>query len=205
MPAGPVIPRLVNVATPLTALTVTVPIRDEPDEPEVNVAVTDDPVETVLLAESWKVRTGCVVKAIAETAPAAFVVLTIFVAAPTPKVMFCVATVRPVAVKVMVYEPVGPVMPRLVNVTTPLMALTVTVPIKDEPAEPAVMEAVTDDPVETLKLLASWNLRTGWVVKATALAAPAAVVTLTILVAAASPMVMFCVATVKPVAVKVIV
>ena len=79
------------------ALTVTVPIRDEPAEPAVMLAVTDEPVETVLLAESWKVRTGCVVKATAETAPAAFVVLTIFVAAPTPRVMFCVATVNPPA------------------------------------------------------------------------------------------------------------
>ena len=89
--------------------------------------------------------------------------------------------------------------------TTPLMALTVTVPISDEPAEPAVMEAVTEEPVETLKLLASWNLRTGCVVKATALTAPAAFVTLAILVAAASVTVMFCVATVNPVAVKVMV
>ena len=83
------------------------------------------------------------------------------------------------------------------------MALTVTVPIRDEPEEPAVIEAVTDEPVETLKLLASWNLTTGCVVKATAETAPAAFVTLTILVAAASPTVMFCVATVRPVAVKV--
>ena len=75
--------------------------------------------------------------------------------------------------------------PRPLNVTTPLMAATVTVPIKDEPAEPAVRVAVTDEPVEMLKELASWNLTTGCVVKATALTAPAAVVTLTILVAAA--------------------
>ena len=89
------------------------------------------------------------------------VVLTILVAAPTPKVIVCVATVRPVAVKVMVYVPAGPVMPRPLNVTVPLTALTITVPIKDEPAEPAVRVAVTEEPVEILKLLASWNLTTG--------------------------------------------
>ena len=94
-------------------------------------------------------------------APAAFVVLTIFVAAPTPKVIVCVATLNPVAVNVMVYEPVGPVMPRPLNVTTPFTAATVTVPISDEPAEPAVSVAVTAEPVEILKLLASWNLTTG--------------------------------------------
>ena len=85
------------------------------------------------------------------------------------------------------------------------MAATVTVPIKDEPAEPAVNVAVTEDPVEMLKELASWNLTTGCVVNATAETAPAAVVTLTILVAAADTTVMFCVATVRPVAVKVMV
>jgi hypothetical protein len=198
-------PRPENVTTPLIALTVTVPIRDDPAEPAVRVAVTEEPVETVLLAESWKVRTGCVVNAIALTAPAAFVVLTILVAAPTPKVMFCVATVNPVAVNVIVYEPAGPVIPRPENVTMPPTAATVTLPMSDEPADPAVMEAVTDDPVEILKLLASWNLTTGCVVKATALTAPAALVVVTILVAAAAPSVMFCVATVNPVAVNVIV
>jgi hypothetical protein len=85
------------------------------------------------------------------------------------------------------------------------MALTVTVPIRDEPAEPAVRVAVTEEPVEMLKLLASWNLTTGCVVKATALTAPAALVVVTILVAAAATSVMFCVATVNPVAVNVIV
>jgi hypothetical protein len=196
-------PRPANVTMPPIAATVTLPINDDPAEPAVMEAVTEEPVETVLLAESWKVRTGCVVNAIPLTAPAAFVVLTIFVAAPTPSVMFCVATVNPVAVKVIVYEPTGPVIPRPENVTTPPMAATVTVPISDEPAEPAVMEAVTVEPVEMLKEFASWNRTTGWVVNAIALAAPAAFVTLTILVAAASATVMFCVATVNPVAVKV--
>ena len=40
--------------------------------------------------------------------------------------------------------------PRSVKVTTPATALTVAVPIKEEPAEPAVMEAVTEEPVETV-------------------------------------------------------
>ena len=89
--------------------------------------------------------------------------------------------------------------------TVPLIAATVTVPISDDPDEPEVRVAVTEEPVEILKLLASWNLRTGCVVKATALTAPDAVVVVTILVAAASATVMFCVATVNPVAVKVMV
>ena len=89
--------------------------------------------------------------------------------------------------------------------TVPLTALTVTAPIKDDPAEPAVMLAVTEEPVEILKLLASWNLTTGWVVKAVVETAPDAAVTVTILVAAASATVMFCVATVRPLAVKVMV
>ena len=42
------------------------------------------------------------VNAIPLTAPAAFVVLTIFVAAAAARVIVCVATVNPVAVKVMV-------------------------------------------------------------------------------------------------------
>jgi hypothetical protein len=97
------------------------------------------------------------------------------------------------------------VIPRLVKVTTPPTAATVTVPISDDPAEPAVRVAVTDDPVETLKEFASWNLTTGCVVNAMALVAPAAFVTVTIFVAAAAESVMFCVATVSPVAVNVIV
>jgi tRNA-binding EMAP/Myf-like protein len=96
-------------------------------------------------------------------------------------------------------------MPRPLNVTTPPIAATVTVPRRVDPAEPAVRVAVTDDPVEILKLLASWNLTTGWVVKAIPLTAPAALVVLTIFVAAAAPRVIVCVATVNPVAVKVIV
>jgi hypothetical protein len=142
------------------AATVTVPINDDPAEPAVMEAVTEEPVETLKLFASWKRRTGCVVKAMALAAPAAVVTVTIFVAAASPKVIVCVATVRPVAVKVMVYEPAGPVMPRLVNDATPLTALTVTVPI-NVPPEPAVMEAVTDEPVEILKELASWKRRTG--------------------------------------------
>jgi hypothetical protein len=126
------------------------------------------------------------------------------VAAASVTVTFCVATVNPVAVKVMVYEPAGPVIPRLVNDATPLTALTVTVPINDPP-EPAVMDAVTDEPVETVLLAESWKVRTGWVVKAAALTAPAAFVVLTIFVAAPTPRVIVCVATVRPVAVKVMV
>ena len=80
----------------------TVPINEDPEEPAVNVAVTEEPVETLKLLASWNLTTGCVVKATALTAPEALVVLAIFVAAASPRIMFCVATVRPVAVKVMV-------------------------------------------------------------------------------------------------------
>ena len=80
----------------------TVPINDDPAEPAVKVAVTEDPVEILKLLASWNRTTGCVVKATAETAPAAFVTLTTLVAAAAPTVMFCVATVNPVAVNVMV-------------------------------------------------------------------------------------------------------
>jgi predicted solute-binding protein len=68
-----------------------------------------------------------------------------------------------------------------------LIAFTVTVPIRDEPEEPAVRVAVTEEPVEIVKLLASWKVRTGWVENATALTAPDAFVVVTILVAAAAP------------------
>jgi hypothetical protein len=108
-------------------------------------------------------------------------------------------------VKVIVYEPAGPVIPRPLNVTTPLIAATVTVPMSDAPAEPAVIDAVTDEPVETVKPSASWNATIGCVVNAMALIPPLAVVNVPILVIDAAPIVMLCVATVNPVAVKVIV
>ena len=60
----------------------------------------------------------------------------------------------------MVYEPDGPVMPRPLNVTTPLIALTVSVPIK-LPPEPEVNEAVTAEPVETANEFASWKAIAG--------------------------------------------
>ena len=143
------------------AATVTVPRRDAPAEPAVIEAVTEELVETAKEFASWKATTGCVVKAIPLTAPAALVVLTIFVAAAAPRVIVWVAIVNSDAVKVIVYEPDGPVIPRPLNVTTPLIALTVTVPRRDEPAEPAVNEAVTDEPVEIVKLLTSWKVSTG--------------------------------------------
>jgi hypothetical protein len=186
-PAAPVMPRPENVTTPLIAATVTVPRRDAPAEPAVIEAVTEEVVETANELASWNATTGWVVNAIPLTAPAAFVVLTIFVAAAAPRVIVWVATVKPDAVKVIVYEPDGPVIPRLVKVTTPLTALTVTVPINEDPAEPAVKVAVTDEPVETVKLLASWKATTGCVVKAVAETAPDAFVTVPIFVAAAAP------------------
>ena len=188
-----------------TAATVTVPINDEPAEPAVIDAVTEEPVATVNEFASWKATTGCVVKAVALTAPLAVVIVPILVTAPAPNVSVWVATVRPVAVNVMVYEPAGPVIPSPLNVTTPFTAATVTDPINDEPADPAVMEAVTEALVETAKEFASWKATTGCVVNANPLTAPAAFVELTILVAAAAPNVIVCVATVRPVAVNVMV
>jgi phenylpyruvate tautomerase PptA (4-oxalocrotonate tautomerase family) len=87
---------------PFIAFTVTIPRRDAPAEPDVIEAVTEEVVETANELASWKATTGCVVNTIPLTAPAAFVVLTIFVAAAAPRVIVWVATVNPDAVKVIV-------------------------------------------------------------------------------------------------------
>ena len=72
MPAVPLIPTVVNVATPPTAATVAVPTTVAG---EFTVMVTDAVlVVTVLPPASWTVTTGCVVNAAPLGAPAAGVV-----------------------------------------------------------------------------------------------------------------------------------
>ena len=80
-----------------------------------------------------------------------------------------------------------------------------TVPIREAPAEPAVMDAVIDDPVETVNESASWKATMGCVVNAIALMPPLAVARVPTLVIEAAPIVILCVATVRPDAVNVMV
>jgi len=86
VPDVPVIPKFVNVATPLTAFLAAVPTA----VPPLNVAATDVLAETVLPPESLIVITGCVVNADPDTEPAAAVVTASCVAAPTVGVIVCV-------------------------------------------------------------------------------------------------------------------
>ena len=65
----------------------------------------------------------------------------------------------------MMYEPAAPVIPRLVNVATPPVAVAVVVPVNVEPAEPAVIAAVimavADEPAVTVKEFVSWIVIVG--------------------------------------------
>ena len=152
-------PSPVNVAIPLEATAEGVP-TNTPPEPVVIVAVmVAEDVVTVKLLASWT-ATVCVTPKADPEVPTAVLLLESLVAAPDERVMDCVATVSPLAVKVIVNVPAVPTIPKLVNVATPLAALTVTVPIK-VPPEPAVKEAVTDEPVATVLLAESWKVRTG--------------------------------------------
>jgi hypothetical protein len=91
-PAVPVITRLVNVATPATAVAVVVP--ESVPVPEA-IDATTLPVNdvTVLSPESVTLTTGWVVKADPLTAPAGWVVIIALVADPTWKVKVAVALV----------------------------------------------------------------------------------------------------------------
>jgi hypothetical protein len=91
-PAVPVIRRLVNVATPATAVAVVVP--ESVPVPEA-IDATTLPVNdvTVLSPESVTRTTGWVVKADPLTAPDGWVVIIALVAAPTWKVKVAVALV----------------------------------------------------------------------------------------------------------------
>jgi hypothetical protein len=91
-PAVPVITRLVNVATPATAVAVVVP--ESVPVPEAILATTSLVNDvTVLSPESVTLTTGWVVKADPLTAPAGWVVIMALVAAPTWKVKVAVALV----------------------------------------------------------------------------------------------------------------
>jgi hypothetical protein len=68
VPEVPLIPRFVNVATPDTAVAVTVPTSAPPVE-TVAVITVDESVVTVLPAESWMVTCGWVVNAAPDAVP----------------------------------------------------------------------------------------------------------------------------------------
>jgi len=91
-PAVPVITRLVNVATPATAVAVVVP-ESVPLPEAFETVTTAVDVVTVFPPESVTLTTGWVVKADPLTAPAGWVVIIALVAAPglTVKVNVCVA------------------------------------------------------------------------------------------------------------------
>jgi hypothetical protein len=91
-PAVPVITRLVNVATPATAVAVVVPESvPVPEAIDATTLLVND--VTVLSPESVTLTTGWVVKADPLTAPAGWVVIIALVAAPTWKVKVAVALV----------------------------------------------------------------------------------------------------------------
>jgi len=91
-PAVPVITRLVNVATPATAVAVVVPESvPVPEAIDATTLLVND--VTVLSPESVTLTTGWVVKADPLTAPAGWVVIIALVADPTWKVKVAVALV----------------------------------------------------------------------------------------------------------------
>ena len=96
----PLIPTLVKVATPATALTVVVP---KVVAPVLTVMVTEAVLlVTVLPKASWMVITGWLVNAEPLTEPAALVLIIACVAVPKVGVMLWVAEVKPFEVKVSV-------------------------------------------------------------------------------------------------------
>ena len=96
----PLMPTLVKVAKPATALIVVVPTVVAP---LLTVMITEAVLfVTMLPAASLMVMIGCVVKAKPLGLPAAGVVSVAWVARPKVGVMVCVATVKPVEVKVSV-------------------------------------------------------------------------------------------------------
>ena len=82
-PTRPVLPRPLNVATPFTAFTVAVPVSAPEEMVTVTAAVE---VVTTLSCASRTSTTGCVVKSVRLTKPAACVVNTSLVAEPACKV-----------------------------------------------------------------------------------------------------------------------
>ena len=99
----PLIPTPANVAMPATALMVVVPtVVASPLAPLTAMVTEAVLLITVLPAESLMVMIGCVVKAEPLGLPNAGVVIVAWVARPKVDVMVCVATVKPVEVKVSV-------------------------------------------------------------------------------------------------------
>ena len=97
MPSVPLMPTLVKVAIPATALTVVVPTVVAP---VLTVIVTDELVLTVLPKASLKEIIGWVVNAEPLAAPAAKVVSVAWVALPKVGVMLWVAELKPEEAKV---------------------------------------------------------------------------------------------------------
>ena len=95
----PLMPTLVKVAMPATALMVVVPTVVAP---LLTVMVTETLVLTVLPKVSLIVMMGCVEKAEPLALPNAGVVSVAWIAVPKVGVMLWVATVKPVEVKVSV-------------------------------------------------------------------------------------------------------
>ena len=95
-PGSPVIPRPLNVATPLDAVAVSVEVFDPRTVPLERVAVTVFAAEVTLLLPASRISmTGCVVNASLYAAPLACVVMASLIAAPTPTVkLFDVAEPR---------------------------------------------------------------------------------------------------------------
>ena len=89
MPGSPVMPRPLNVATPLEGVAVRVEPFDPTTFPDERVAVTTfDAVATLLPPASRISTAGWVVKLVSCLAPLAFVAMESCVGAPTPTVKF---------------------------------------------------------------------------------------------------------------------
>ena len=86
VPAVPLIPRLLNVATPLTAVAVAVPTVP-PFAPLTDAVTVSVESETKLLPESRMRTLGCVVKAAPDAVPSAAVTKEILVGAPVVTAM----------------------------------------------------------------------------------------------------------------------
>ena len=201
VPAVPLMPTLVKVATPFTAFTVVVPTV-VPLPLTVMVTIVELSETTVFPPLSRMATTGWVVKADPLALPAAWVVTPNCVAVPTVGVIFCVAEVRLVEANVNVYcVPAVPLMPTLVKVATPFTAFNVVVPtVVPLPLTVMVTAAVL---LVTVLPKASWMVTTGWVVNAEPLALPAAWVVMANCEAEPKVGVIFCVAEVRLVEAKV--
>lgn len=124
---APAILRFVNVATPLMAATVAVPVSAP--VPLAIATVTLAVLAVRLPPASRNCTTGCVVNTTPLTAPAGCVVIATCVGVPAATVTLddVVDSVGVVVANCNVCAPV-PVICRLVNVATPFTAVAVTVP-----------------------------------------------------------------------------